>query len=437
MDEGKRTLKWGLLLFLAALVVRLAALWAFFPKGGWSEVGYGSELGQIAANLAAGRGFSSPFADGLQPTAWVAPLIPLLWALVFTIGGVFSLKSLVALGLLQCLASAGACCFYYLILRQLFRQVGRSQSLFFGAALALLLFWPLCLKASVTYWYFSWQECAVAGLFWAAMMWLDHRTWKWALALGLYAGLVALINPVPLVLFCGICVAVWRRDQGSGRMGGRWFASMPQLSLTLTVMFLMISPWLVRNAMVFHALIPSRSCFGIALWQGNNPEGAIVQAANSRHPAMNPEERSRYLEMGEHAYDQAARQSAIAYMRAHPGTTVKRTLQRIYVFWGSDIRGDWAWRPGQNTRPGIGGVVSKYAKAMLWVGPTLMLVWAVGTGRTRKVPQRELFLAIFLLFPLPYYATTVSPLYAYVVQPYMLIMVLVGVGASGIGRQPL
>jgi hypothetical protein len=421
-------------IFAVALVVRLIGLWILFPEDGWKTVSYGSELGQIAANLAEGRGYSSPFSAGTQPTAWVAPLVPLLWALVFKAAGVFSPASLVCLGILQCIVSAAACCFYFLILRRLLSPLKGSGRYWLWGGLALLILWPLCLRAAATFWYFSWQECAFAGLFWAALMWLDHRTWRWAICLGCYAGCIALINPVTLVLYAGITLAMGRRDEKGKEAGNRLavdvtardLTSFAQLCLSLVVFCILLGPWTARNAVRFPALVPIRSSFGVALLQGNNPDGAIVQTANSLHPALNEQEKIKFLEMGEYNYDRAARKLATQYIWNYPGKTAKRVFQRIYVFWCSDIRGDWPWGTSSDLNHSEWCMSRKCIKAMLWVGPLLVFGWIFVSGRLLRIPYKELFVALFIFYPLPFYLANVSPMYAYALQPYILMMCVAG-----------
>src|ERR1700748_2548316 len=54
---------------------------------------YGWEMGRIARALATGHGYADPFLGHTGPTAWVAPLYPLLMASVFRLAGIYSLTS--------------------------------------------------------------------------------------------------------------------------------------------------------------------------------------------------------------------------------------------------------------------------------------------------------------------------------------------------------
>src|SRR5271169_920243 len=80
-------------LFLVALAVRVA----FFTIAGRyrfsSDFGFGWETGRIARALATGRGFSDPFHGLTGPTAWIAPLYPLLLASIFKLCGVYTALS--------------------------------------------------------------------------------------------------------------------------------------------------------------------------------------------------------------------------------------------------------------------------------------------------------------------------------------------------------
>ncbi len=413
--------------FILALTVRLVALWVFLSSADWRDVGYGSELGQIAANLAEGRGFSSPFDSGSQPSAWLAPLIPLIWAAVFKVMAVFSQQSLVCLGVLQCIVSAGACCFYYLILRCLVTRTGKDFSGWFWGGMVLLICWPLCIKAAITFWYFAWQECAVAGFFWASLVWLETRTWRIAVLLGLLAGVVALINPVPLVLLVGVVGLAWNPNRIS-----HWFL---QVGLIGCIAVACMVPWIIRNAAVFGAFVPLRSSFGVELFQGNNSAGAIVQTANSIHPALRADERARFLMMGEREYNQAALKQALVYIRDHPRLTAKRVCLRIYAFWCSDIFGNWPWVPDKGMQQGPRLSLFTGAKAVIWVGPLLTLIWLIVTGRISHVPYWGLFVTLFVWLPLPYYLTHVSPMYAYALQPYLILTGMLAVSKSKFGSQ--
>jgi hypothetical protein len=438
--DDKSCCRAGLWIFGAALAIRLIGLWVLFPSGGWKDVGYGSELGPIAGNLAEGRGFSSPFENGAQPSAWLSPLVPLVWAGVFASAGGMSVAALVVIGIMQCVVSAAACVVYYLIALHLWRMAGGVGCLWPLMASTVLSVWPMCLKAATVFWYFSWQELAMAVLFLAALKWVSAQSLRTAVVMGACAAIMALINPVPLVILPGAlfvaCPAATSMPSTRTLTPQNQRAAQPgllgvsfQFVVACAVAGLIIAPWLIRNAVRLHAFVPIRSSFGVELLQGNNPEGAIMQRRQSLHPALNPVERARFNAVGEIGYNRWAMRSALDYVRAHPGMTARRIALRVYAFWCSDVRGDWAWearRPWWHEGPVA--TVKALAKIGLWLFPLTMLVAVAAGGGWAPLPARALFVMLFVCFPLPYYLTHVSPMYAYAMQPYLLMAALVGLG---------
>src|SRR5258708_10553705 len=78
-------------IFAAGMVWRVAfrtasGAYVFRPD----YFGFGWEAGRIASSLAAGRGFCDPFQGATGPTAWVAPLYPVVLAGIFRAFGTYS-----------------------------------------------------------------------------------------------------------------------------------------------------------------------------------------------------------------------------------------------------------------------------------------------------------------------------------------------------------
>ncbi len=108
-----------------------------------AEFSFGYETGSIAASLARGQGFSSPFGHPTGPTAWIAPVYPTLVAGVFKLLGVYSKESAIAVLSLNSLFSALTCIPMVLIGR---RTVGNSPGLLAGwlwAVLPIYMKWPI------------------------------------------------------------------------------------------------------------------------------------------------------------------------------------------------------------------------------------------------------------------------------------------------------
>src|SRR5277367_2433157 len=83
---------------------------------------FGWEMGRIAASIASGHGFSSPFGPATGPTAWEPPLYPYLSAGVFSVFGIYSKASAFVLLSLNSIFSALTCIPIFLIARRVFSE---------------------------------------------------------------------------------------------------------------------------------------------------------------------------------------------------------------------------------------------------------------------------------------------------------------------------
>jgi len=96
----------------------------------------------------------------------------------------------------------------------------------------------------------------------------NGRTLRRWLIFGLLWGILGLTNP-SLLLFLPAC-GIWVLH-GTRRLRKQaGFAALSALAFILCV-----SPWIVRNALVFHRFIPMRANFGAEMYLGNGP-GAMA-----------------------------------------------------------------------------------------------------------------------------------------------------------------
>ena len=373
----------------------------------------------IARNLAEGRGFSSPFAKGDTPSAWFTPIVPTLWALVFRWLGVFSVESLRVVLVLQLLASAMACGCYAWISRALAGL--RGWPVWCVVLISLLVSCsPESLLNLRRPWYFAFQELGVAAFFVLVICWHQRPKMSRAVVLGLCSGVTLLVNPIPVVVF-GLILgwAWWTATPGAGQR--------KQILIAGLLIAAVISPWLIRNQVVFGKATFLRTNLGVELWQGNNPDATPKQTRKAHHPALDPAEWQLYKEMGEVEYSSYCARRAVAHMVAEPLQTIQRTLQRVYLFWCTDIfqqwsfdqQPDWSQRSWQSQQFVV-------ARALLVNLPLLGLLILLGVGGFRELPYRWLFFALLLLLPLPYTITHVHEHYGYAVRPYVALLVLFG-----------
>jgi hypothetical protein len=388
--------------FLAALVLRVAAV-AHAISGAPAPQIRGEML-NIAENIAQGRGFSSPFGPGSTPTAWECPIVPYLFAgfLRFTPSVSSAVYSIV---FAQAVVGAVSALAYWLIARKCARDYPPFRRWLLPVLGVAVVFWPESFLYLSDPWYCVWQEAALALFFLCAIRWWDRMEFPLTLALGAAGGILALINvtPLPVILFAILYPAA-RRDRKKGAIG--------QAAFCLCVLSFVVSPQLVRNAIVFRTFVPLRSNTGFELLKGNTSLECIREPDNARHPATDPEEFKKYTAVGEIRYCRDAFKAAIAYIAGHPGQTAERAAKRLYVIWTADLSDHWNPSPAHKWwAMGARSIVRQLIAVVPILASTAVVLWAVLTGRFGFLPHAPLFGAILLLLPFSHYLTLADPEY--------------------------
>jgi hypothetical protein len=376
-----------------------------------AEVIIGTEVTRIAASIAGGRGFSSPFSQPTGPSAWIPPVYPYLLAGIFYVFGAFTAASYWVAVMLNIIVHALTCIVLYWAAGEAF---GRRAGLYAAIALASfpLLFYPLVLLHVLggyggqglfippnMIWYTHLSELTIVLL-----IWLTMRPFHWAVY-GAAWGITALINPTALSMAPAFLAWRLRHHRESWR----------HLGLSLATAVLCVTPWLVRNFEVFHRPVFIRDNFGVELRVGNQP-GSGGQWIPSVHPDQNAYELSRMAAMGEVEYAHDCGQEAVNSIRSRPGEFVRDTIRRI-AYW-------WIGHPLTSQR--------LHALRFLKYLPqlTFSLLTLYGTFRVlrRGNQEAQLFVAVLVFYPLIYYVTHTftSYLYVYPIQPEMLALATAG-----------
>jgi hypothetical protein len=405
---------------LAAITVRIVFITAYglvFPEY-WSQQGFGGwEIGWIAKNLYEGRGFSSPFSEGSQPTAWVSPMVPTIWAFIMRLMRGASGRTELAIVCLQAVVSGIAAGVYVAVFRRLAPNRPAWLEKIFPAA---VVFWPESLFRVILLWYYVWQELSVAALVWFGIRWAEERTLQSAATLGLVGGLVALVNVSPIPLFAlalGVPILV---DRDRRMIRDACIAGL--------LSFLIVTPWLVRNRAVFGRFVLLRGNIGVELLQGNNSNGTIRQQATSLHPYNDETERARYRRLGEVDYNNDATRRARAWIRQHPTRAVVLIAQRIYVVWLTDITDRWSWdkRKWWQGKYSFVMQLTTILTALLTLSSAVFAVMRTGIS---AVPYPWLLLGV-LIVPLPHYFTQVDDSYVAFLRMWLLLIAVVCFSAA-------
>jgi 4-amino-4-deoxy-L-arabinose transferase-like glycosyltransferase len=214
------------------------------------------EYDTYAWNVAQGRGYrgmSPDVADQDHLTAYRPPGTSLVWAGLYRVFG----HRYDVVRIANCLAGAAAVWLTYAIGRRCF---GEAVGL---AAAAAYAFYPIAL-------FFATMLLSEAlGTFWflafllACLRFADRPSWGGAAVAGVLLGVAILTRPNPafMVPLSGLW-ALWQFRRAPA-------ALVRALSIPVVAVATM-TPWIVRNFLVFSAFIPISNVGGSGLLQGNN-----------------------------------------------------------------------------------------------------------------------------------------------------------------------
>ncbi len=423
MAEGKpnadrssplRPFHTNLTVFWAAFLVRvlymtLAHTYRFRLEGDHFQFGW--EMARIARALVTGYGYADPFSGHSGPTAWVAPLYPLLLAAVFKVFGVYTLRSAwVILTINSFFSALTALTTYEIAARCYNRRVAVWSAwiwALYPAAMQYAVRWVW--EMTLSTWLFSCilvlalrmrgigevKHAGAGGVD-------DPRTLPRWLLFGFLWGVLALTNPSLLLFLPAAGIWVLRGSHRLRTQSG--FAA-----LAAVVFLLCISPWIARNAIVFHRFVPMRANFGAEFYMGNGP-GAQGFLMEYDHPFQAPEQLQLLKKMGEIAYSHMRGREALNFISADPLLFVRNSIKRVYFFWISVPHpSGHAWYVE------VGRVANfSFASVAGLLGLALSL--------KRRVAGAWLFAWAFLLVPFLYYFVSAAARFRNPLEPLIVIL---------------
>jgi hypothetical protein len=354
----------------------------------------GHEYFNIARSLAEGEGFAHPFPGRTGPTAWMPPLLPMLLGGLWWMCGGNRTAVLVLVLIVQTLVLIATGLLTLLLARQTTRHVGPGVVAALFIAVLLLNFRD-CFQANGDRWItLLVLDLMIAGFVWGHPLSSLPRAACW----GCLGGVFALISPVAAFAWGILSLVIGVRQRA-------W--------ICLLVMFLaaalMLTPWTLRNYLVFGRWIPVKSNLPYELYQAQclQSEGILQAQAMGLHPYQrSSRERRLYEALGEAAYlDRKAEQFREA-VRANPLDFLDRVAAR---FLGATL-----WYAPMDRSPAESASWWMLLQRVLHPLPFLALFLLVLVGLLDRLPS-ALWLAIALygLYLAPYICTSYYERYAF------------------------
>jgi 4-amino-4-deoxy-L-arabinose transferase-like glycosyltransferase len=401
------------LILIAALALRAGFAFSYqarYSHRALSIIPFLFESGNIAHSIATGRGFGSPFRIETGPTAWMTPLYPYLLAGAMKLFGPYTFQSWVA-------AVAVNIVFSCLVCIPLFFSAKRIGGIGLAAGAAWLwAFFPNAIQMTYqSLWDTSVSAFLATTIFWATIRLREARTARAWVFYGLLWG-VALMTNASLLSLLPFLVAWVLLTQAFSR------GTLRQAAMCLAIIVLCCVPWTIRNFETFDAFIPLRSVLGLQLWCGNNPDAKVVWLGGN-HPIHDQAERDRYVEMGEIAYMHEKEQNALRYIFTHPAHEARLITGRFVMVWTAGTPTPFAdlWQSKSG-----------------WFRYVLLFNIAVAFGTlaglivlfVRHSPYAFPACVYPLVFPWAYYLTLALPRYRHPIEPVLILLTAVAIGAA-------
>ena len=347
------------LIAAVALLLRLA--WLYYkitqiPREALASVPFQNEVGNVAYALATGHGFCCLFRQPTGPTAWLAPVYPLLIATIFKLFDAFTFRAFCVAVTLNSLASALACF-------PLFYAAKRIA----GKSTAVLAAWlwavsPIAVILPCAWiWDTSVSTFLAAAILWATLRIAESPRHRDFALYGLLWGISLLTNPTLAALLPFLLI--WLLFQGSTHterchperaVGAKdlnvsvmqptsdapaslrsFGPRLRRVLVSLAVILAALLPWTLRNYAQLHSFIPLRSNFRYEFWSGNNEIFDPDSRAINRITRY--EQTALYARLGETAFLDEKWQSAKTFVRTHPRLYAQLCVNRIVATWfGSD-----------------------------------------------------------------------------------------------------
>jgi prepilin-type N-terminal cleavage/methylation domain-containing protein/prepilin-type processing-associated H-X9-DG protein len=331
-----------------AFAVKNTASYRYFPPfkphvNANNNVHLGAEYFSIARSMRRGQGFSSPFQEQTGPTAWMPPALPailygLLWACddnkdaVMAVVIFFQAMVLIATGLIV-IALAGGVRWWVGVI---------AAVVYFGT---LIGNFHQCFQIT----HDCWLILLALDLFLAAACWgAPLRRRLTAAGWGVFGGILALISPMVALVWGAFSLVTAVRQRA-------WWP----FAVAVVAAGLVLTPWAVRNYLVFGRWVPVKSNLAYELYQSQclQKDGLIQNKTFSSHPyGAAGRERQEYKALGEMTFLDHKREQFWQAVRADPldfldrvacrflGTTLwyepfdrQEESRRPWVMWGSRL----------------------------------------------------------------------------------------------------
>lgn len=378
--------------------VLLASFLGPLAHGRWH---LGAEYYNIAQAIVDGRGFSSPFGEETGPTAWMPPLLCLLYASLLYASGSKAVVAISALVLAQLATVVSGVLLFDALTTRVSRRAGWSAVCLYCLWIATFRYWFVELTSDI--WLTTLWMTSIVSLYFAELSDSSgvNRPIRW----GLLGGLCSLSAPALVLPWATALVLSAARNLRTVR------AALYSAALAIAC----ATPWIVRNAITLHELIPTKSNLGYELYQANvlDEDGIYDLRIMGGHPYNNFKSRFEYAKLGEVEFNRVGSQLFKKHYRARPSEFWRRVRNRMRA--ALLVHQPLLQHYGPWTR---------LLKDTLYASPIVLLGCALALGpRRRLVAELSLIWTVYIA---PYILVAFYIRYALPLLPLLVVISVLG-----------
>lgn len=385
-------------LFLVVFAVSLVYSFSFHYKPLVDAKAYD----KIAWNLAEGRGYRENLGGPLNNDHGITragPGYEFFLAAIYKISG----RRYGAVWFLQAFFHAFSALLIFFIVKKILKhENAESMALlamvFYGFSPDLIIMSSMLLTETLAIF------LLVLNVF-LFLKYFENQEMRWIFWLGLTVSFMVLVKS-QLVLFILPLLVFWSLKK-------RW----PHLIFFFILFILVLTPWTIRNYLVFEKIIPTAVILGNNLAMGNHP-GATGEQMEGPYPPLD----ELFKQYGYIKGDELAVKFALSFIRENPWEFAKITLNRISVYFSS-ARPTGFW-PNFSALDRIIAIIFSgiYSFLIFVLGATGILFSLKNRNRGLFFKEKLLYiLFISALMPLSVIFIVVESRYRYPLYPFLAI----------------
>ncbi|HNX82286.1 MAG TPA: glycosyltransferase family 39 protein [Candidatus Omnitrophota bacterium] len=304
-----------LLILAAALIVRVAVFFYYQSHAGIQTFEYEA----VATNLIEGKGFLLEINHTFQ-RAPIAPVFPVLCAFLYLIFGHHPWLIIA----LQIMFNIATCAVIFFLGKKLF-----DQKTAFLAAILTALHPGLIIYSSTKLHALSLYTFLICFSLYLIVIAQRNTRLRYKLLLGFITGICVLERATFLPFFILSWIWLYRNSLVKKETRKTILAS-------LIALIVIISPWVIRNTLIFKRCVFIQTNQWWGLWAGNNPQssGTLYMPSGITAIDASPKEfREKLFSLDELGQMDLFKTTALTFIREHPDQFTILTIKKFLYFW--------------------------------------------------------------------------------------------------------